>query len=265
MTSTSKGYIQHPNIAPIMSSTDGEIVGCLKFVKDGGKEIEILQYLADLPSESNHTVRPICIWRVAGGAIIAMPVAGNSLTSLNDPDAHLWSLSTQLFEAVKFMHDHNVAHLDLKPSNILVPSDYGRLTVVDFGVSFQLRHAAQLLQGRAGTEGYIAPEVGRMKFSPIRADLWSTGKIVQELCMLCRPSLSRDWLLALSKQLLDDDPCKRPMMTEVLQRMLSYDAVDALDGGHTRYLLPHIFLNPAEESFRSPFSPMSSGLAAVSA
>ncbi|KDR73206.1 hypothetical protein GALMADRAFT_30013, partial [Galerina marginata CBS 339.88] len=88
-------------------------------------------------------------------------------------------LSRQLFEAVQFMHDHNVAHLDLKPSNILVPSDYGRLTVVDFGVSFRLKHAAQLLQGRAGTEGYIAPEVGQTKFSPIRADLWSTGKVVQ--------------------------------------------------------------------------------------
>jgi serine/threonine protein kinase len=159
-----------------------------------------------------------------------MPAAGNPLTSLTDPDAHLWSLSIQLFEAVKFMHDHNVAHLDLKPSNILVPSDYGRLTVVDFGVSFQLRHAAQ--QGRAGTEGYIAPEVGRKKFSPIRADLWSTGKTVQELCMLCRPSPSRDWLLALSEQLLNDDPSKRPMMSEVLQRMLSYDAVNALLNGN---------------------------------
>lgn len=178
-----------------------------------------------------------------------MPVAGNPLTSLNDLDVHLWSLSAQLFEAVKFIHDHNVAHLDLKPSNILIPSDYGRLTVVDFGVSFRLRHAAQLLQGRAGTEGYIAPEVGQSKFSPIRADLWSTGKVLQKLCMLCRQSPSRDRLLALSKQLLNNDPSKRQTMSEVLQAMLSYGAIETRDGVHTRYILTNIFLNTAQETF----------------
>lgn len=31
--------------------------------------------------------------------------------------------------------------------------------------------------------------------------------------MLCRPSTSRDWLLVLSEQLLDDDLRKRPMMS----------------------------------------------------
>ncbi|KAF8804870.1 kinase-like protein, partial [Phlegmacium glaucopus] len=84
----------------------------------------------------------------------------------------------QLFEAVKFMHDHNVAHMDLKPSNILIPSEYGRLNIVDFGVSVRVRNATELRRGCVGTEGYMAPEVGRTKFSPIRADLWSTGKTV---------------------------------------------------------------------------------------
>jgi serine/threonine protein kinase len=202
------------------------VVGCLKFVEDGGQEIEILQYLADLSSNSNHTVRPIRIWSITDGSIIAMPVAGNHITSLNDLDTHLWPLMTQLFEAVKFMHDFNVAHMDLKPSNILIPSEYGRLNIVDFGVSVRVRNAMQLRQGCAGTEGYMAPEVGRTKFSPIRADLWSTGKTVQELCIHCRPSPDRDWLLALSNQLLNDDPGKRPMMSEVLQLMLNYKAVE---------------------------------------
>ena len=50
-----------------------------------------------------------------------MLVAGNYLPDLNDLDTHLWPLSIQLFEAVKFMHDHNIAHMDLKPSNLLIP------------------------------------------------------------------------------------------------------------------------------------------------
>jgi len=47
------------------------MVGYLKFVKDGGQEIEILQYLAGLPSESNHTVRPNRIWPITDRSIIA--------------------------------------------------------------------------------------------------------------------------------------------------------------------------------------------------
>lgn len=55
-----------------------------------------------------------------------------------------------------------------------------------------------MLEGHAGMEGYIAPEVGETKFSPIRADLWSIGKVVEELCMRCRPSPSREKLLVKS-------------------------------------------------------------------
>ena len=213
-----------------MDRTTGEVIGCLKFVEDGVKEreIEILEYLAGLPSKLNHTVRPFGIWSVTGGSIIAMPAAGGRLTSLADLDAHLWSLTRQLFEAVGFMHDHNVAHMDLKPANILVPSTYGRLTIIDFGSSVQLRNKTELLQGHAGTEGYIAPEVGRTKFSPIRADLWSVGKVVKELCVLCGPSTYRDRLSDLSERLLNDTPGKRPLMSEVLEWMSKLEEGRAL-------------------------------------
>ncbi|KDR72618.1 hypothetical protein GALMADRAFT_756816 [Galerina marginata CBS 339.88] len=165
-----------------------------------------------------------------------MPAAGNRLTKLDNKDTFLWPVMKQLFEAVKFMHDNCVAHMDLKPSNLLIPSEYGTLTVIDFGVSVRVKTPGQLFKskGRVGTEGYIAPEVGRTKFSPIRADLWSTGEVVEEFCMLCRPSPSRDRLLVLSKKLLDDDYSKRPMMSDVLQEMLNYDVIETPGGGHVR-------------------------------
>jgi serine/threonine protein kinase len=162
------------------------------------------------------------------------------------------------------MHDNNVAHMDLKPANILVPSTYGRLTIVDFGLSVRLRNKTELLLGYAGTEGYIAPEVGKTRFSPIRADLWSVGKVVMELCMLCRPSTSRDWLLVLSEQqLLNDDPSKRPMMSEVLERMLNFDAFKTQPGGHLRYLVYSYFFVRLIKTLHSSFTSLSSGLVAV--
>ena len=231
MASWTNGYVQYPHLAPILDRASGELVGCLKFVEDGKKEdeIEILQYFARLPSEFNHCVRPFAIWPVTGGSVIAMPAAGNRLTSLTELDKHLWSLTIQLFESVKVKHDNNVAHMDLKLGNFLIPSAYGCLTIVDFGLSVRLRNKTQRFRGCVGTTGYTAPEVEEIEiFSPIRADLWSVGKVVKELCMLCSPSTSRDWLLDLSEQeLLNDDPSKRPMMSDVLERMSNFDAFEA--------------------------------------
>ncbi|KAF8121795.1 hypothetical protein EV363DRAFT_1184191 [Boletus edulis] len=39
--------------------------------------------------------------------------AGSWLTSLDSPNAQLWSVALQLVEAVAFMHEHNVTHMDL--------------------------------------------------------------------------------------------------------------------------------------------------------
>ena len=55
--------------------------------------------------------------------------------------------------------------------------------------------------------------------------------------MLCRPSTYRDRLSVLSALLLNTNPSKRPMMSEVLEWMLNLDASDIQPSGHLRYLL----------------------------
>ncbi|KAG2123457.1 hypothetical protein DEU56DRAFT_893632 [Suillus clintonianus] len=211
----------YPLIAAVSNRTDESEEGYLKFVEEGGQEIEILRYLTGFDSPANHTISGVQIWPVRGGDVISMPVSGAHLTSLTNPSAHLWSVAKQLFEAVDFMHQHGVAHMDLKPKNILIPVDGGRLTVIDFNRSLRVKGVEHKFRGTAGTPEYIAPEVaaGKGNFSAIRADLWSCGKTLEELCNKCRPSTDRDTLLEISSQLMDEDPKKRPMMTEVLDRL----------------------------------------------
>ncbi|KAG1843674.1 kinase-like domain-containing protein [Suillus subluteus] len=220
----------YPLIACVSNttSTHESEKGYLKFVKEGGKEIEILQYLTGIDSPANHTISGVRIWPVRGGNVISIPVAGGSLTSLTKPSAHLWSVAKQLFEAVDFMHQHGVAHMDLKPNNILIPVNGGRLTVIDFNRSLRVKGVKHRFRGVVGTPEYIAPEVaaGNGFYSAIRADLWSCGKTLEALCDKCRPSTDRDTLLEISWQLMDEDPKKRPMMTEVLER-LARCSVDA--------------------------------------
>ncbi|KAG1789319.1 kinase-like domain-containing protein [Suillus plorans] len=221
----------HPFLALVSNIENDSQQGYLKFVKEGQKEVEILRYLTGIESPSNYTISPVQIWPVQGGNVISMPMAGGHLTSLSNAGAHLWPVAEQLFKAVDFMHEHGVAHLDLKPPNILLPADGGRLSIIDFNRSVRVKGTETMFRGIVGTTGYLAPEVaaGQGLYSAIRADLWSCGKTLEELCSLCSPSRDRNALLEIARELMNEDPRQRPMMSDVLNR-LAYYKVNANTG-----------------------------------
>jgi serine/threonine protein kinase len=156
---------------------ESENDGYPKFVQGRRKEIKILPHLTGIKSPANHTIAGVRIWPVLGGTVKSMPVAGGWLMGIEKPEAHLWSVAKQLFEAVDFMHRHGVAHMDLKPQNILTPRNGGHLSTIDFNTSLRVKGIEQRFRGIVGTTGYTAPEVVRDGlYSAIRTDLWSCGK-----------------------------------------------------------------------------------------
>ncbi|KAG1877869.1 kinase-like domain-containing protein [Suillus subalutaceus] len=180
----------HPFLALVSNIEDDSQQGYLKFVKEGQKEIEILRYLTGIESPSNYTISPVQIWPVQGGC------------------------SKLLTSCIQ----HGVVHLDLKPPNILLPADGGRLSIIDFNRSVHVKGTEHMFHGVVGTTGYLAPEVaaGQGLYSAIHADLWSCGKTLEELC-------------SLSRELMNEDPKQRPMMSDVLKRLVYYE-VDANTG-----------------------------------
>ena len=85
----------------------------------------------------------------------------------------------QLCTAIKTMHEHKIAHLDIKPENILL-NENGRIVICDFGQSVFFNEDKQLLEG--GTHIYRAPEVNRCELShPDLVDIWSLGILLHYL------------------------------------------------------------------------------------
>lgn len=92
------------------------------------------------------------------------------------------SILTVVVRAVKYLHDNNVVHRDLKAENILFrgsdTTDAGNVVIADFGLSSLFGEGgAGVLKTMCGTPGWMAPEIVVASGNPYgkQVDLWSVG------------------------------------------------------------------------------------------
>ena len=83
----------------------------------------------------------------------------------------------QVLLGVKALHDHGLAHFDLKPANLFIHGDIVR--VGDYGLSKLIRESCSSLSFGRGTPYYMAPEMLRRKGDQ-RSDIYSLGVIFFE-------------------------------------------------------------------------------------
>ncbi len=147
-------------------------------------EFAIHSFLDSIKSRGNHTIPILDKFVLGEKAIIAIPhelVLRHMGDSVFETEGN--NLAYQFLEGVQFMHRHNVAHLDLKPDNIVVAQSTStpQLLIIDLGVSVQVSEQESWIKGYRGTDGWAGAEVvddPNKKYQPIRADLWSVGKVL---------------------------------------------------------------------------------------
>lgn len=85
----------------------------------------------------------------------------------------------QILEGLGFMHSKNIAHLDLKPENVMLSdkvSPQPNVKLIDFGLAHHF-HQAEEYKSSSGTPQYIAPEVVKCEPLSTATDMWSIGVI----------------------------------------------------------------------------------------
>jgi len=83
----------------------------------------------------------------------------------------------ELVEAVKYLHEHNISHRDLKVENVLLDKD-NNVKLADFNLATRFQ-PNELFTHRCGSEEYTAPEiVTRKAYDPQKTDIWALGIIL---------------------------------------------------------------------------------------
>jgi serine/threonine protein kinase len=151
--------------------------------------------------------------------------SGGSLESLvawgNLSEQRTFALCREMLEAVRACHQHGIAHLDIKPQNVLIDK-YGRAKLADFGLSHRTS-GGEAIRPR-GTFFYMAPEmIDGKQYDPLKADIWSLGVTIYYLWAGDIPwPKERTQCLMVMRNGLDQADQKVPLdVATVLRRMIN--------------------------------------------
>ncbi|KAI7888510.1 kinase-like domain-containing protein [Mucor mucedo] len=106
------------------------------------------------------------------------------------PQDIVWKIFHEIVLGVRDIHQADVVHLDLKPSNILI-DDEGYIKIGDFGISVHTPDV-RWVKGE-GDRRYMAPDLLREEFDK-PADIFSLGLILLELATgIVLPGTGESW------------------------------------------------------------------------
>ncbi|CAG8998988.1 MAG: Serine/threonine-protein kinase PknD [Candidatus Celerinatantimonas neptuna] len=157
-----------------------------------------------------------------------------------------YHIMTEILEALMYIHQHQIVHQDIKPSNIIVSQTRTKthITIIDFGISTRIRNTSQSpksIEHSLGTPIYCPPEQLQGKPPTFGNDLYMWGAVYlecltgmppqiklspsdksqkQEISIILPKDLLAHPLGKILRQILIKDPNKRRNNTRLLLTQL---------------------------------------------
>ena len=185
-----------------------------KKVREDSNELEILRLLDTIPLKSDHVISLIDSFH----EWVILP----KMTTLrycvefapNRFESKVPQVCLGLIKGLAYLHEHRIAHRDMKPDNLLVGKNF-RLKIIDFDNAMRVEVDDEEVDDQCGTENWMAPEVEKeLRHSPIKADRWACGWVL--LFLLDEFGKEEKSLRAFARNLVAHNPRQRPSLLEVV-------------------------------------------------
>lgn len=115
------------------------------------------------------------------GIIIEEFISGETLESKLEngflPEEKVIKYSVQILNALQEIHQRNIIHRDITPSNILISSD-DVIKLIDFGISRNWKENQKKDTNILGTVGYASPEQFGFQQTDITTDFYALGVLI---------------------------------------------------------------------------------------
>lgn len=166
----------------------------------------------------------------------------------------------QILNGLKYLHEQNVVHRDIKCANILVDVN-GSVKLADFG----LAKATKLndVKSCKGTVFWMAPEVVNRKNKGygLAADIWSLGCTVLEILTRRPPYSHLEGMQALFRiGKGEPPPVSNSLSSDARDFILKCLQVNPSDRPTAGQLLDHPFVKRPLHTFSGPQSPRMNGI-----
>ncbi|RII21024.1 Serine/threonine-protein kinase PknB [Streptomyces sp. YIM 130001] len=198
--------------------------------------------------------------------IVMELIEGKSLAEVTRDDGLLTprraaEVGLAVLDVLRFAHREGILHRDVKPSNVLISEDDGRVVLTDFGIAQVEGDPSITSTGMlVGAPSYISPERARGHKPGPAADLWSLGGLLYASVEGVPPYDKGSAIATLTAVMTENlEPPKNagPLET-VIYGLLAKDPDQRLDDAAARALLNDVIHAPEESEEKAPEPPADS-------